>query len=408
MKTGLCLHPSARWHGRWWPAGASFAADFAHGRVQLAGRPVAGLQAIPGLSAAGGVNGLYGPAPRIGETGLLLEGERTNLLSQSEDLSHNAWQPVISGTGSPPSRTPGRPDPFGGARAYRLQADRGADATSANSAQLYQSAAVSLPDPHDVSGAIWMKSNTAQVQNVYFSNLSNGTGATSVDVGPQWARYSFTALGVAGTSDGLRIGARGGLSADQAVDIDVFGAQLELGASASSYIATAGGAVTRTADSVTFTDLTALGLTGAAIDAGFTLVVGWRQDLARPNAYLFQADDGTGNERVAALANGANATLLEARVVSGGVNTWSGGVSDGAAIGARRAAFRYAPSGAAISVAGVAPAKVAATPMPASLNRLRLGRFQTPFAAASLADVLETFAILPVPVSDAELQMLSA
>ena len=409
MRTGLGLSAAAPGEGRWWPAGASFAVDFTTGRVQLGGRRLAGLQSVPGLIATGGDNGLYGPAPRLGPDGLITEPERANLLSWSADFTNAAWSKtnvIVTANAAM--------GPFGLNDAMKL--------SKVNVAAIHQ---IFHPFSHpagDITASFYAKkAEYSRIQFTLFNSTDghlcqgrfnfdtglfeiNLNGATAKEVGDGWWRIVAPGAATVGYSQlYLYPNETGAFQGDGVSGVFVYEAQVETGSAATSHIATAGAPVTRTADSVTFTDLAALGLAGGVLSAGYTIVAEWMQSTAQINAYLFQADDGSAAERIAVLANGATATTLDARVVSSSVNSWTGGVAGGASAGAHKGAFRFASTESALSIDGRAPVKTAITPLPT----LRLGRFTTPFAASGLAQGVRRLAFIPYPAPDAELQALS-
>lgn len=96
---GLSLGAGAQQSLAWWPAGASFAVDFAQGRAMNGGLTLP-LAAAFGVSRATaklvlGVDGLYRivavDTPALGQGGLWLEPATTNLCLYANDPGRSAW-----------------------------------------------------------------------------------------------------------------------------------------------------------------------------------------------------------------------------------------------------------------------------------------------------------------------------
>jgi len=191
--------------------------------------------------------------PATGESlGLLVEEQRTNLLKYSEAFENAAWVPLSGGTGSNPVVTANYAiAPNGLLQADRLQADRGAG-NSVSDQSVLQNTVTSLTNPHSVILSVWMKSNTGVNQEVYFRNVT-GAGGSLKTVTPEWQRFMITSSSVALSSETFQIGTRGTINTDNAIDILIWGAQIEVGAFPTSYIPTTSAAVTRSADVVTIT-----------------------------------------------------------------------------------------------------------------------------------------------------------
>ena len=146
--------------------------------------------------------------------------------------------------------------------------------------------------------------------------VSTGLGPFTVTALPNgWWRVSLTGV-AAVTTNGIYLQANTGLFAgDQAFAGDgtsgfyAWGAQLEVGASATSYIPTAGSAVTRAADFAAPIDLTGYGLSG-----GYT-VVAWGQLDGVVGSFdrVLQLDNGSeANRHLVYWLNGGSRLCMEA------------------------------------------------------------------------------------------------
>lgn len=162
-------------------------------------------------------------APR----GLLVEGQVTNLLNWSESFAtsggtNNNWADTSI------TRTTGQADPANGTTAIRFTASAG-NATVISSATIGTSA--------ERTFSVWLRRVTGTGNIQYTQN--NGTNWTTQAITATWTRYTFTH-----TVD-HRVGIRIVTSGDA---IEMWGAQLETGSGASSYIPTGSGQGTRNAD----------------------------------------------------------------------------------------------------------------------------------------------------------------
>jgi hypothetical protein len=158
-------------------------------------------------------------APR----GLLLESSTTNLLEYSEDFNAAAW------TDTSITRATGNADPAGGTTAVRFTASSG-------NATVIRAAAIGTTASRTFSIFLRRVTGTGNIDYT----LDNGSTYTTQAITGSWVRYTFTA-----TSANHQVGIRIVTSGDA---IEMWGAQLETGSGASSYIPTGAGTVQRAAD----------------------------------------------------------------------------------------------------------------------------------------------------------------
>jgi len=214
-----------------------------------------------------------------------------------------------------------------------------------------------------------------------------------VDLGSEWVRVELSSLPFVGTNAQVRFGLRG--TSVSTSDILVFGASLELGSYATSYIPTTTTAVTRVADSATKSGISSLiGQTEGVLYAEIST----NNDTATKTITL---SDGTSNNRIqlfyfngvaiygSCSSAGANQALIFTNIdVSNNI----------------KVAFKYKVNDFALWVNGVKVAFDTTGAVPTNLNTLIFNN------ASGLSDFygnVQNLMIFPSALSDTELATLT-
>jgi len=239
----------------------------------------------------------------------ILEPQRTNLITYSEDFSNSAWQKNSVGSASAPIVTSNFAiSPNGIQNASRVQFEI-SGSTSSDRSSLETVFALNGSSSYTLS--FYIKSNTGLNQNL--SVWLNSVYGDSITVTNEWVRVVQTFSSNSTFNRGFGLAASGNIQ--QSVDVLIYGAQLEQGLYLTSYIPTNGSAVTRSAetatgagDAATFND--SEGVLMAEISA-------LADDLTNRGIAI---SDGSVNNRVTMFyTNVSNA--IQVKVVVGGSNS---------------------------------------------------------------------------------------
>ena len=163
----------------------------------------------------------------------LIQWAPNNLLTFSEQFDNSAWQKFGGGVATAPAVTANAGvAPDGTTTADRVQFTLNGGTTSTDRSLLSQSATLATSFPYTYS--IWVRSLTGTLSmGIGCDNL---VGNTPITVTTEWQR--FTVSGIAtGTAGVALLQLRGGQTPVQsnAADVLVWGAQLELGSTATTY-----------------------------------------------------------------------------------------------------------------------------------------------------------------------------
>jgi len=192
--------------------------------------------------------------PRIDYTGggcgsLLLEPQRTNLVTYSEQFDNADWSKLGQGIADTAVVTANYAiSPDGTQNATRFVCNLNGGTTSNDRSWMIASFTAQATS----TISIWIKLNSAGTKTFVFSDAGGGTKTIS---GTDWQRIDETFLSPGGE---FRIGLIGGTGSSDTLDCCIWGAQAESGSYKTSYIPTTTTAVTRLADSASKTGISSL------------------------------------------------------------------------------------------------------------------------------------------------------
>ena len=270
------------------------------------------------VNSAGVIESVAFNAPRIDYTNascpsILVEPARTNLVTYSNNFTDASWTKSLA------TLTPN----------FGISPDGTQNSTKINfqiNAQLYKligttSNAVSSIYIKGVNGETIQFFNNQT--NAYITRTLNGT----------WQRFVDIAIGT--TFSYVGIGTLGGVTARV---VEVYGAQLELGSNATSYIPTVASTVTRNADVISKTGISSLiGQTEGTIYSEIRV----NKLLGTASRYVFHLSDGTANNRIYMAFSGVSSNILRARIFNGGTLQCSIDSSTITATGTYKLALAY-------------------------------------------------------------------
>jgi len=188
-------------------------------------------------------------APR----GLLIEGQGVNNCTYSQDFGNAVWLADNSGATNPSVSTVSQTAPDGSATVNRITFNK----TGGTFSRIRNLVSGTASNPHTLS--VWMKANTANggaaTQNVGLRIGADPAGFNCA-VTTTWKRFQYTYT-LSGTDANVQIMLWDNIVGnDETADVLIWGAQLEAGSGASSYIPTGASQGTRNVDKMSLLDIT--------------------------------------------------------------------------------------------------------------------------------------------------------
>jgi len=326
---------------------------------------------------------------------LLVEEARTNLLLRSEEFDNAIWgKSNFGGAGVPVVTSNFGVSPDGTVDADRVQMTLNGGTTTSDRALLQQS--VTLVAATAYTFSVWVRSLSGTVSMGI--GCDNVVGNTPITVTTTWQRFTVSGTST-GTSGLAWLQLRGGQTPTQSAtaDVLVWGAQLEAGAFATSYIPTIASTVTRSADVATITG----SLFSQWHNQSAGMFVVRYQSQGQTGSDIYMASDGT------PLTNSIGMYLSGANEVgwcrAGGVTQSTLSVS---AVGStvHSSAYTYAPASFAASSSGGAVSSVTSGSLP-TVNQIRLGA--SGISGSGQGMWINSFRYVPVRAADFQLQQVT-
>ena len=247
--------------------------------------------------------------PRIDYTGggcgsLLLEPQRTNLVTYSEQFDNADWSKLGQGIADTAVVTANYAiSPDGTQNATRFVCNLNGGTTSNDRSWMIASFTAQATS----TISIWIKLNSAGTKTFVFSDAGGGTKTIS---GTDWQRIDETFLSPGGE---FRIGLIGGTGSSDTLDCCIWGAQAEAGSYPTSYIKSEGAATTRLADSASKT-----GISSLINSVEGVLYINTSTPINDATAGVISVSDGTLSNRCILFYGVGN---ISARLTVGGVNS---------------------------------------------------------------------------------------
>ena len=374
---------------------------------------------IPVLRTAAAGVARYDHNPTTGESlGLLIEEQRANSLTYSEDFSNAAWTKTAATITSNAAIAPDG----------TLTADRTVENTALG-VRYVQAPLTAFTSGVAYTLSCYFKAAGRSIVALYFEtaafpdagrtawfNLAtqavqaeSGVTASITDVGNGWLRCSITATADATTSARPSIailtsmGAFTNYTGDGWSGVFIWGAQLEAGAFPTSYIPTVASSVTRSADNATITGTNFSSWYRADEGAMYAEAIGLAN--FSDARVVFEIGDGTLNNRYNIQRNGSTNSASGVVVTSGAVQA-AISVSPGFVPNvSSKCIFAYVVNNFAASMDGSAASTDLSGLVPV-VDRLAFGATTTGLARWN--GTIKKIAYYPLRLTNAQLQALTS
>jgi hypothetical protein len=355
------------------------------------------------VNSSGLIESIASGVPRIdwlGQScpGLLVEASGQNLCLQSEGFTvSGTWTSVTGGTGVAPivTQATGIVDPAGGNTADLIQLNVGSGTLSTDFSILRQSITVTAV-AHTFS--VYLRSATSG--NQFVAIRFDSAPQTILTITPSWQRFTFTGTPTAGSRD-FGFDLRGNnTSASGSSQFYAWGAQLETGSVATTYIPTTTGTGSRAADVISASGALVSGLIGQTEGTIYAEV-----DLKNfeQNARIIALSDGTTSNRITLIFNTASRFRLLVNVSTSGQVDLS---SSAQVSGIYKVAVAYKENDYAFYLNGTQIGTDTSALVPACTS-VFLGKIESSASTNFLNDRIRAAAIYTTRLSDDQLAELT-
>jgi len=358
----------------------------------------------------------YNPST-LAAQGLLIEEQRTNLLTYSEAFDNAAWAQLNLNTTGTPAWVDVAVAPNGTTTAdfiipdttlgqHRIRQDSSITSGTVYSNSIYFKAAgydwiyIQLSTGFDGGGQLYRNVNIAN------GTLGSGTlGANDVTVAPVnngWYRVNITRTATATTTGRINWlvqnadGATASFAGNGTSGVYIWGAQLEAGAFPTSYIPTTTTALTRAADVASVNTLSPW----FNASEGTLFAEGTPINVTTTQPILFRFDDGSNNNTL----NAALGTSVQFSSRTGGSSAASVDLGTPTADTTGKVAGAYKASDFAGAYDGTAADETSGTEIVPVVTLVRLGASNT----ATANTWLRRITYYPRRLSNAELQAITS
>lgn len=366
----------------------------------------------PALQTAASGAARFDHNPVTGESlGLLVEEQRTNLLLRSEEFNNAAWTKTNSTINANAVVSPDG----------TVDADELVDSTTSGAHTVEVTPTVTSGASYTLS--VYAKAYTLTKLMLQLDgndtvatstfNLSNGTvestlggSATITAVGNGWYRCAVTGTTV-NTAPYVRIrlvnAASSPTYAGTGQSLFIWGAQLEAGAFATSYIPTTSEQVTRAAESAVMTGTNFS--SWYRQDEGTAIVEGFIQPQADGNAgnYYLAFSDGT----ISNLMHIADVNGTRSQVITSGVSQFDQ-ILGAEPTSTVKAAVAYKMNDSILSASGVVSPSADTSVVLPVVNRLTIGNRGDNSPGTTANGTIKKIAYYPKRLTNTELQALTA
>lgn len=343
-------------------------------------------------TAASGVARLDHDPVTFAAKGLLIEEARTNLLTYSSEFDNAVWTKVAAGTATAPVVSANvSASPAGSIDADLVVFNAGTN-TGSDSSTLQGPTFSATAQAYTAS--IWLKTSDGSSKTVQLS--ISGAATAVITVTGVWQRFSTTWTATVGTWN-LRVLVGLGLTSASA-SLYAWGAQVEAGAFATSYIPTTTAQATRAADSAS--------MTGTNFSSWYNAGEGsfcsdFLPYIVTGNGGALSVNDGTANNRIDLRRDGFSL------ISSSGISQASMSVSGMTANVSNRLAMGYALNNFVLVRNGGTVTSDALGTVPSGISLLQIGGLDN-VSSFSINGTIRSIIYYPKRISNTELQALTA